>query len=50
VPVTAGIAAPTVTLADPATGNGTFMLGVLRRIAERVREDQGEGAVPGIIP
>jgi hypothetical protein len=45
----AGLAAPTVTLADPATGTGTFMLGVLRRIAERVREDQGEGAVPGII-
>jgi hypothetical protein len=45
----AGLAAPSVTLADPATGTGTFMLGVLRRIAERVREDQGEGAVPGVI-
>jgi predicted helicase len=45
----AGLAAPSVTLADPATGTGTFMLGVLRRIAQRVREDQGEGAVPGVI-
>jgi hypothetical protein len=45
----AGLAAPSVTLADPATGTGTFMLGVLRHIAQRVREDQGEGAVPGVI-
>jgi len=45
----AGLAAPSVTLADPATGTGTFMLGVLRRIAQRVREDQGEGAIPGVI-
>ena len=45
----AGLASPSVTLADPATGTGTFMLGVLRRIAQKVREDQGEGAVPGVI-
>jgi hypothetical protein len=45
----AGLAAPSVTLVDPATGTGTFMLGVLRRIAQRVREDEGEGAVPGVI-
>jgi hypothetical protein len=45
----AGLASPSVTLADPATGTGTFMLGVLRRIAQRVREDQGDGAVPGVI-
>ncbi len=45
----AGLAAPSVTLADPATGTGTFMLGVLRRIAQKVREDQGDGAVPGVI-
>jgi hypothetical protein len=25
------------------------MLGVLRRIAQRVREDEGEGVVPGVI-
>ncbi len=40
-----GIAAPSVTLADPATGTGTFLLGVLRQIAETVRNDEGEGAV-----
>jgi len=45
----AGLAAPSVTLADPATGTGTFMLSVLRRIAQRVREDEGEGAVPNAI-
>jgi hypothetical protein len=41
----AGLAAPTVTLADPATGTGTFLLEVLRRIAETVKADEGEGAV-----
>ena len=41
----AGLASPSVRLADPATGTGTFLLGVLRRIAERVAEDEGEGAV-----
>jgi len=44
-----GLAAPTVTLADPAVGTGTFILGVLRRIAETVRVDEGEGAVKGAI-
>jgi hypothetical protein len=44
-----GLAAPSVTLADPATGTGTFILGILRHIAQKVREDQGEGAVPGVI-
>ena len=44
-----GLAAPTVTVADPAVGAGTFLLGVLRRIADTVREDQGAGAVPGAI-
>ncbi len=28
----AGLASPQVTLADPAVGTGTFLLGVLRRI------------------
>ncbi|MHB1937652.1 MAG: type ISP restriction/modification enzyme [Acidobacteriaceae bacterium] len=45
----AGLAAPAVTLADPATGTGTFMLGVLRRIARTIRDDEGEGAVAGAI-
>jgi N-6 DNA Methylase len=33
----AGLASPPVTLADPAMGTGTFLLGVLRSIAETVR-------------
>lgn len=41
----AGLASPSVTLADPATGTGTFLLGVLRRIAETVGADEGEGSV-----
>lgn len=45
----AGLADPAVTLADPAVGTGTFLLGVLRRIAERVADDEGPGAVPEAI-
>ena len=45
----AGLASPSVTLADPATGTGTFMLGVLRKIAETVKADEGEGSVKGAI-
>ncbi len=45
----AGLAAPSVTLADPATGTGTFLLGVLRKIAATVKEDEGEGSVKGAI-
>lgn len=43
---TAGLASPTVTIADPAVGTGTFPLGVLKQIADTVREDEGEGQVP----
>ncbi len=45
----AGLASPSVTVADPATGTGTFLLGVMRRIAERVAADEGEGAVKSAI-
>lgn len=41
----AGLASPTVTMADPATGTGTYVLGMLRKIAETVQADEGEGAV-----
>jgi hypothetical protein len=41
-----GLASSDVTLADPAVGTGTFILGVLRRIAGDVEADQGAGAVP----
>jgi hypothetical protein len=45
----AGFAASDVVVADPAVGTGTFLLGVLRRIAETVTDDQGAGAVRGAI-
>jgi len=44
-----GFASPDVTVADPAVGTGTFLLGVLRKIAGSVEEDQGAGAVPAAI-
>lgn len=44
-----GLAASDVTVADPAVGTGTFLLGVLRRIAETISTDMGEGAVPAAI-
>jgi hypothetical protein len=44
-----GLASADVTIADPAVGTGTFLLGVLRKIASNVAEDQGEGSVPGAI-
>jgi hypothetical protein len=44
-----GLASPSVTIADPATGTGTFILGILRRIAKNVALDQGDGAVPDSI-
>ena len=47
--LTEGLASPDVTVADPATGTGTYLLGVLRRIAETTAVDQGPGAVPGVI-
>ena len=44
-----GLASPDVTIADPAVGTGTFLLGVLRNIAATVRDEQGPGAVRGAI-
>jgi hypothetical protein len=44
-----GLAAPSVTICDPAVGTGTFLLGVLNRIAATVAEDQGPGAVAGAL-
>jgi len=46
---TSGLASPSVTIADPAVGTGTFLLGLLRQIASTVEADQGEGAVPHAI-
>ncbi len=44
-----GLAANEVTIADPAVGTGTFMLGTLRRIAETIEANEGEGAVPAAV-
>lgn len=44
-----GLASTEVTLADPALGTGTYLLGVLRQIAKSTQTDQGAGAVPGVI-
>ena len=45
----AGLASPSVTVVDPSGGTGTFVLGLLRRIADRVSGDEGPGAVPSAI-
>ena len=47
--VHSGLASPSVTVADPATGTGTFLLGILGKIAETVEADQGAGAVSAAI-
>ena len=44
-----GLASPEVTVVDPATGTGTYILGVLRRIGEMTEADLGPGAVPGAV-
>jgi len=44
-----GLASSSVTLADPAVGTGTFLLGALKQIAEAVTADEGKGAVPNAI-
>jgi hypothetical protein len=44
-----GLASSDVTLADPAVGTGTFLLGVMRKIAATVEADQGPGGVRGAV-
>jgi hypothetical protein len=44
-----GFAAKDVVVADPAVGTGTFLLGVLQRIAKAVENDEGPGAVRSAI-
>ncbi|HEX8402457.1 MAG TPA: type ISP restriction/modification enzyme [Allosphingosinicella sp.] len=41
----AGLASPQVHIADPAMGSGTFLLALIRHIAEAIAKDQGQGAV-----
>jgi hypothetical protein len=44
-----GLASNDVTVADPAVGTGTFLLGVMRSIATRVGDDLGPGSVAGAL-
>ena len=44
--VAEGLASQDVTLADPAMGTGTFLLGVLQRIAERVGRIRARAQFP----
>jgi len=44
-----GLASSDVTIADPAVGTGTYVLGVLRQIALEVEAAEGAGAVPGAV-
>lgn len=42
-----GFADPSVVTLDPATGTGTYLLGVIEHALERIRKEQGPGAVAG---
>ncbi len=42
---TQGLIDPDVTILDPATGTGTFLLGIAERVREQVDRDSGPGAV-----
>lgn len=42
---TKGISDPDVTILDPATGTGTFLLGIAERLREEVTNEVGPGAV-----
>ncbi len=42
-----GFADPDVVTLDPASGTGTYLLGVIEHALSRVEDEQGPGAVPG---
>ena len=44
-----GLASEAVSVADPAVGTGTFLLGVLQRIRSTIEARDGAGAVPAAI-
>lgn len=44
-----GLATDSVIVTDPATGTGTYLLGVLRHLAQQVEQDEGAGAVAGAV-
>lgn len=41
---TKGLIDPEVTILDPATGTGTFLLGIAERVKEQIAKSSGEGA------
>lgn len=47
--LTGGLRADEVVVLDPAVGTGTYLLGILRHVVQRVEADLGAGAVPGAI-
>ncbi len=44
-----GFASDGVNVLDPATGTGTYLLGIVREVARRAREEQGQAAVRGAL-
>ena len=42
-----GFADPDVITLDPATGTGTYLLGVIAHALRRIESEEGDGAVPG---
>ena len=46
---TVGLTDEAVTMLDPATGTGTFLLGVIEHIRRSVESSTGPGAVPGAL-
>lgn len=44
-----GLASTDITIADPAVGTGTYLLGIVRKIASTIEDEQGVGAVPAAV-
>lgn len=44
-----GLRSEDVVVLDPAVGTGTYLLGIIRHVAQSVEADLGAGAVPGVI-
>ncbi len=46
---TTGLTDPSVHLLDPASGTGTFLLGIIERVRASVERDSGAGAAPSAL-
>ncbi|MBK3556433.1 N-6 DNA methylase [Streptomyces sp. MBT56] len=44
-----GFGSDEVTVVDPATGTGTFLINIIDHVAKDVERDLGEGAKPGVL-